>query len=141
MKPIEIYHPIDEEEYMNEKQIEYFRTLLLTWRNELLQAVTKARSGLQEKKEKSSDVFDVATNNTGFDLGIGDMRRVRRNLELIDIALTRIENGEYGYCDLTGNEIGIKRLLAQPTATLCTSVQEMLERNNQAGHGSRRISY
>lgn len=141
MEEITLYTPHENEEYMNPRQLHYFKTRLLNWQKKLHKAASAARSELKQGKESCADIFDLAANNTDFALGIGDIERNRKSLVQIDQALARIKSGEYGYCDLTGEEIGVKRLSAQPTATLCIEVQEMLERNNQITLNNRRFAY
>jgi DnaK suppressor protein len=125
------YQPTDEEEYMNPKQLDFFKALLLDMRRDLMSATDHAKNDLKEALLNTPDIFDVASKNAELALDIEDLERTRRSLEQIDKALSRINSGEYGFCDLTGEEIGIRRLQAQPVATLCIEVQEMLERNNQ----------
>lgn len=125
------YNPTENEEYMNPNQLHYFELKLLERRKELLSFSQESKNELKDKPGNAPDPFDVATRNTEFAMGVEDMERNRKSLITIDKALARINSGEYGYCDLSGEEIGIRRLQAQPTATLCVEVQEMLEKNSQ----------
>ncbi len=131
MQCIDTYQPTDHEEYMNPRQIEYFRNRLLSWRCELMSAAHSVKSDLKEQIVNTPDIFDIASKYNELDHDIKGMERARSRLTLIDKALEKINSGEYGYCELTGDEIGIGRLKAQPVATLCIEVQEMLEKNNR----------
>lgn len=133
------YKPTENEEYMNPSQLLYFRERLLNWRKELLSTTKSSRNDLKETNGQAPDLFDVASKNIDLAIDIEDMERRGRDIVLIDKALSRINSGEYGYCDLSGEEIGIRRLDAQPTATLCIQVQEMLERNSQMNRPCRPI--
>lgn len=135
------YRPTDEEEYMNPQQLDFFKNQLLIKRRELMNVTNSAKSDLKEALLNTPDIFDVASKNTELALDIEDMERTRKSLDLIDKALSKINAGEYGYCELTGEEIGIRRLEAQPVATLCIEVQEMLERNNQMAGPQRQTNY
>lgn len=125
------YTPSEDEEYMNENQLIYFKEKLLNMRHTLLEESTNIRQELKETWLNHPDVFDVATSQTGLASELNGFDRNRAQLSKIDRALLRIGSGEYGYCEMTGEEIGIKRLAVQPLATLCIDVQEMLERKNQ----------
>ena len=129
------YQPTDHEEYMNPRQVEYFRNRLLNWRYELMSSSHSVKSDLKESTVNTPDIFDVASKYHELEHDIKDMERARARLTLIDKALEKINSGDYGYCELTGDEIGIGRLQAQPVATLCIEVQETLEKNNrEIGH-------
>ena len=125
----ELYRPSDDKEYMSERQLSYFEKKLVQWKQELLSASMAARDGLKQTWVKAPDMFDVAAHNTGLAVDVKDMERTRHTLMLIDRALTRINTGEYGYCELTGEEIGIRRLQAHPAALYSIEGQEMLEQN------------
>lgn len=121
------YKPSEKEEYMNPMQIEYFRAKLVAWKEELL---TNSRDTLDHLKEENwhePDLNDRATieTDTSFELRTRD--RYRKLIDKIEEALQRIADGEYGYCEETGDEIGIKRLEARPVATLCIEAQERHE--------------
>lgn len=119
----------ENEEYMSENHLHWFKTRLHLWREELITGAREVRDGLKQSGWSEADMFDVEAKNRQFSSDIGTMARNREKLQMIDMALLRIESGEYGYCELTGKEIGLKRLMAQPTAMLCIDVQEMLERS------------
>lgn len=133
------YRPTEDEEYMNPNQLEYFKVRLLDWRRELLSFTESSRNELKEGNLNTPDLFDVASKNIELALDIDDMERKTKKLTLIDKALSRISCGEYGYCDLSGEEIGLRRLEVQPTANLCIEVQEMLERSQQVPGGYRQV--
>ncbi len=122
------YKPSDQEEYMNKKQLAYFKQRLLDWKEELKQESKITVEHLQKEQLREADLSDQATNEsvTAFELRTRD--RYRKLMSKIDSALNRIEEGEYGYCDETGDPIGIKRLEARPIATLSIEAQERHER-------------
>ena len=121
------YKPSENEEYMNPMQIEYFRQKLQAWKDELLSNSRETLDHLKEENWNESDPNDRATieTDTSFELRTRD--RYRKLIDKIDEALERIADGEYGYCEETGDEIGIKRLEARPVATLCIEAQESHE--------------
>ncbi len=121
------------EEYMNERQIEHFRTVLRTWKAELLEEASRTLSHMQDDAGNPSDQNDRATLEEEFNLELLTRERERKLIDKINEALTRLETGEYGYCASCGVEIGLKRLEARPTATLCIdckSLDEIRERQN-----------
>ncbi len=122
------YKPTDHEDYMNQKQLAYFKQRLLDWKEELKQESKITVEHLQKEQLREADLSDQATNEsvTAFELRTRD--RYRKLMNKIDSALNRIEEGEYGYCDETGEPIGIKRLEARPIATLSIEAQERHER-------------
>ncbi len=128
MKDIKQYIPCEDEEYMNQKQIQYFKDLLLQRRRELFCKSDVTKNTLKDQDLNAPDIFDVASKNIDLALDFEVIERNRQSLILIDKALAKINSGEYGFCELTGEEIGVKRLTAQPTATLCIEAKEMLER-------------
>ncbi|MCT4635117.1 MAG: RNA polymerase-binding protein DksA [Rickettsiales bacterium] len=118
------YKPSESEEYMNPMQLEYFRIKLNTWKNELLNNSSEALKHLQEENWHEPDLNDRANVeiNAAFELKTQD--RYRKLIEKIDSALERIENSEYGYCEETGEEIGVGRLEARPIATFSIDAQQ-----------------
>lgn len=125
------YIPSDDEPYMNPRQIEYFRRELVAWRENLLQESEKTLNKLKEDKERDIEAVDQGTNEsaTAFELRTRD--RYRKLIKKIERALERISNGTYGYCEETEEEIGIRRLLARPIATLSLEAQERHEREKK----------
>ena len=122
------YQPSPKEEYMSPKQLEYFRQMLLTWRAELLQESENTISHLKEENWQEPDINDRATLETDAALELRTRDRYRKLVNKIDSALSRVADGSYGYCDDTGEEIGLSRLDARPIATLTVEAQEKHER-------------
>jgi DnaK suppressor protein len=122
------YKPSPKEEYMSPMQLEYFRLKLLTWRGELLQESENTISHLKEENWQESDINDRATLETDAALELRTRDRYRKLVNKIDSALSRVADGSYGYCDETGEEIGLSRLEARPIATLTVEAQEKHER-------------
>ena len=130
------YKPTAKEDYMSPLQVEYFRRKLETWKKELLQESTETIQHLQAESWNEPDPSDQATivEQTGLELRTRD--RYRKLINKIDAALNRIDQGEYGYCEVTGDPIGIARLEARPIATMTIAAQEqheMEERLNMEG--------
>jgi len=122
------YKPSAKEEYMSAKQIEYFRVKLLAWRAELLEESESTISHLKEENWQEADINDRATLETDAALELRTRDRYRKLVNKIDSAISRIADGSYGYCDETGEEIGISRLEVRPIATLTIEAQEKHER-------------
>ena len=128
------YRPTEKEEYMSQKQLEYFRRKLLTWRNELVEESRETMSNLREEVRDVGDEAERATRETENSLELRTRDRYRKLIKKIDQALARVEDGTYGYCEETGEEIGLARLEARPIATLCLDAQERWElRQKQLG--------
>lgn len=128
------YKPRKNEKYMNPKQQEYFRQKLLTWRDELIEESRETISHLQSEVRDVGDEVERATRETENSLELRTRDRYRKLIRKIDKALTRIDEGDYGYCEETGEEIGLDRLEARPIATLCLDAQERWElRQKQMG--------
>lgn len=128
------YKPSKKEEYMCPEQQEYFRRKLLTWRDELIEESRETISNLREEVRDVGDEAERATRETENSLELRTRDRYRKLINKIDKALIRLDEGEYGYCDETGEEIGIDRLEARPIATLCLDAQERWElRQKQMG--------
>jgi DnaK suppressor protein len=122
------YQPSAKEDYMSDKQLEYFRQKLLNWRAELLQESENTISHLKEENWQEPDINDRATLETDAALELRTRDRYRKLVNKIDSALSRLADGSYGYCDDTGEEIGLFRLEARPIATLTVEAQEKHER-------------
>ncbi len=130
------YKPTQKEEYMSAKQLEYFRHKLLSWRDELVEESRETISNLQEEVRDVGDEAERATRETENSLELRTRDRYRKLIKKIDQALMRVDEGEYGYCEETGEEIGLARLEARPIATLCLDAQERWElRQKQMGDG------
>lgn len=124
------YTPCDREEFMNPKQLAYFRKKLLDWRDELLRESDETLSHLTEY-ENSSEPMDRANAESDRALELRARDRSRKLIGKIDAALERINTGDYGYCDVTGEEISLKRLMARPIATMTLEAQEKHEQNEK----------
>ncbi len=122
------YRPSDSEEFMNPMQTEYFRQKLLRWRGELVKEASGTLASLGEGGILEADITDRASVETDRALELRTRDRARKLIGKIDQALQRIENGSYGYCEETGEPIGLKRLEARPIATLSIEAQERHER-------------
>lgn len=121
------YKPEPSEAYMNERQIEHFRQILLAWKRELMEEVDRTVHHMQDEASNFPDPNDRATQESEFGLELRTRDRERKLLKKIDSALQRIEDGSYGYCEETGEEIGLRRLEARPVATLSVEAQERRE--------------
>ncbi len=122
------YVPTESESYMNAKQLEYFRQKLLAWRDELLKESQETIEHLKEEEWREADLADRASKETDAGVELRTRNRYLKLIAKIDSALKRIEDGEYGYCEETGEPIGIKRLEARPIATLTIEAQERHEK-------------
>jgi len=130
------YKPLKKEAYMCPEQVEYFRRKLVTWRDELVEESRETISNLQHEVRDVGDEAERATRETENSLELRTRDRYRKLINKIDKAINRLEEGEYGYCDETGEEIGLARLEARPIATLCLDAQERWElRQRQQGDG------
>jgi DnaK suppressor protein len=116
---------------MNERQRVYFRTKLLAWKEEILRQNRETLQGMHEETVQYADIADRATSETDRALELRARDRQRKLIAKIDAALARIEDGSYGYCEETGEPIGLKRLDARPIATLTVEAQERHERNER----------
>ncbi len=125
------YRPAEDEPFMNERQLEYFRRKLITWKNELMDESKHTIEGLQDSARSVPDIADRASEETDRALELRTRDRQRKLVAKIDAALRRIENGEYGYCEVTGDPISLKRLDARPIATMSLEAQERHERREK----------
>lgn len=123
-----LYKPTDKEEYMNELQLEYFKKKLLYWKDELKQESQLTVDHLQQENFREPDLNDLASKESETALELRTRDRYRKLMSKIDSALDRIDKGTYGFCDETGDPIGLKRLEARPIATLSIEAQERHER-------------
>lgn len=122
------YRPSDDEPFMGPEHVEYFRQKLLRWRTELLREADGTLASLSEGGIHEADVTDRASVETDRALELRTRDRARKLILKIDQALQRVENGTYGFCEDTGEPIGLKRLEARPIATLSIEAQERHER-------------
>ena len=127
----EDYTPADDEPFMNDRQLEYFRRKLLAWKNELLSDSKDTIEGLQDGTRNIPDIADRASEETDRALELRTRDRQRKLVTKIDAALRRIDEGEYGYCEVTGDPISLKRLDARPIATMSLEAQERHERREK----------
>ena len=128
------YKPLKKEKYMCPNHLEYFRQKLQNWREELIEESRETISHLQHEVRDVGDEAERATRETENSLELRTRDRYRKLIRKIDKALIRIEDGDYGYCEETGEEIGLDRLEARPIATLCLDAQERWElRQRQMG--------
>ncbi len=125
------YRPADDEPFMNERQLEYFRRKLLAWKAELMDDSRETIEGLQDSGRNVPDIADRASEETDRALELRTRDRQRKLVTKIDSALRRIDKGEYGYCEETGEPISLKRLDARPIATLSLEAQERHERRER----------
>lgn len=122
------YRPSEDEEYMSPVHLNYFKEKLLAWRRELVEKSLLFLEELKEYGNRTTDILDQGAKQTEIFADFSTREREARLLQEIDLALDRIEDGEYGYCEITGEEIGLKRLEAQPAAKRCIEAQEQFER-------------
>lgn len=125
------YRPTEKERFMNKKQLEYFRRKLLAWKADLLGETKETIEGMQDRTRAVPDVADRASEETDRSIELRTRDRQRKLVAKIDAALRRIEDGEYGYCEVTGNPISLKRLDARPIATMSLEAQERHERREK----------
>ena len=121
------YPEVEGEEYMNTKQVEHFRTILLKWRNQLMEDVDRTVHHMQDDATSFADPNDRATQEEEFTLELRARDRDRKLIRKISEALASLDSGDYGYCEGCGLEIGIRRLEARPTATLCIDCKTLDE--------------
>ncbi|MFM7333316.1 MAG: RNA polymerase-binding protein DksA [Tabrizicola sp.] len=125
------YRPAEDEPFMNDRQLEYFRRKLLVWKQELLDQSAETIDSLQESARNVPDIADRASEETDRALELRTRDRQRKLVAKIDAALRRIENGEFGYCEVSGEPISLKRLDARPIATMTLEAQEKHERREK----------
>ena len=125
------YRPAETEPFMNERQLEYFRRKLLVWKQELLDQSAETLDNLTDSARNVPDLADRASEETDRALELRTRDRQRKLIGQIDAAVRRIENGEYGYCEVTGEPISLKRLDARPIATMTLEAQERHERREK----------
>ena len=121
------YRPTDRESFMNPMQQEYFRQKLLKWKGELIEESNQTLQNMQEESLAQPDLADRATAETDRSLELRTRDRERKLLKKISQSLARLDSGDYGFCDETGEPIGLGRLIARPTATLSLEAQQRRE--------------
>jgi len=122
------YRPTEKEKFMSAKQKEYFRRKLLAWKEGILKEAAGTLETLQNESLKEPDIADRASSETDWSIELRARDRQRKLIGKIDAALRRIESGEYGFCEVTGERISLKRLDARPIATLSLEAQELHEK-------------
>jgi len=127
LRPFVPYEEKKGESYMNDSQKAHFRQLLLNWRSELMEEVDRTVSHMKDEAANFPDPADRASQEEEFSLELRTRDRERKLIKKIDSTLELIENDDYGYCDACGVEIGIRRLEARPTATLCVDCKTLAE--------------
>ena len=125
------YRPAEDEPFMNDRQLEYFRRKLLAWKDDLLSDSKETLADLANSTRNLPDMADRASEETDRALELRTRDRQRKLVSKIDAALRRIENGEYGYCEVTGEPISLKRLDARPIAIMTLEAQEKHERREK----------
>ena len=125
------YVPSDSEPYMSDPQLDYFRRLLMEWKKSILAAAADTLQQLQDGPIREPDLNDRASSETDWGIELRTRDRQRKLIAKIDSALRRIEEGEYGYCEVTGEPIGLGRLAARPIATMTVEAQEAHERREK----------
>jgi DnaK suppressor protein len=122
------------EKYMNKKQLEHFRSKLLSWREELMGEITRTVLQMRDEPDNPPDPNDRASQETDMSIELRNRDRERKLIKKIDEAIARIDSGDYGYCEVCGVEIGLERLEARPTAELCIDCKTLDEiREKQMG--------
>ena len=125
------YAPSDDEEYMSPRQQNYFRVLLLEWKKSILSAAENTLQSLQDGPIREPDLNDRASSETDWGIELRTRDRQRKLIAKIDAALRRIDDGEYGWCEVSGEPIGINRLIARPIATMTVEAQQAHERREK----------
>jgi DnaK suppressor protein len=128
---VESYRPSEDEDFMNSRQRDYFRRKLEAWKGEILRESRETLDNLQEESTNHPDMADRASSESDRALELRTRDRQRKLISKIDAALKRIEDGTYGYCEETGDPIGLARLDARPIATLSLEAQELHERREK----------
>lgn len=130
-EPEDGYRPSPDEPFMNERQQDYFRAKLVAWKDALLREGQGTLDTLQAEPLREPDITDRASSETDWSIELRTRDRQRKLISKIDAALRRIDDGEYGYCDVTGEPISLKRLEARPIATMTLEAQESHERQEK----------
>ena len=125
------YRPSDDEPFMNERQLAYFKHKLMAWREDILRESKGTVVNLKAETENHPDLLDRASSASDRALELRTRDRQRKLIAKIESALRRIDNGEYGWCEVSGEAIGINRLIARPIATMTVEAQEAHERREK----------
>ena len=132
---IEPYQPKKNEEYMSEGQLEHFRKILLAWKEELMSEVDRTLNTMQDENTALPDVNDRATQEEEFAIELRTRDRERKLIRKIEQSIEAIKNDDYGFCETCGIEIGLRRLEARPTATLCIDCKTLAEIKEKQNNG------
>ncbi len=130
------YRPTEDEEYMSDRQQEFFRDLLTAWKKSIHEAARGTLQQLQDGPLREPDMNDRASSETEWGIELRTRDRQRKLIAKIDSALRRIDQGEYGFCEVTGENIGLGRLIARPIATMTVEAQEAHERKEKISRDS-----
>lgn len=125
------YRPTEDEPFMNERQKSYFRAKLVAWKNDILREARETLDALQQENVNHPDLADRASSETDRAIELRARDRQRKLISKIDAALSRLDDGTYGFCEETGDPISLKRLDARPIATLSIEAQERHERREK----------
>ena len=125
------YRPSPDEPFMNERQLAYFRKKLMAWKDAIHREAQGTLSNLQSEPLREADLTDRASSETDWSIELRTRDRQRKLISKIEAALRRIDDGEYGYCEVTGEPISLGRLEARPIATMTVEAQERHERNEK----------
>ena len=125
------YYPGEDEPYMGEAQLEYFRRLLTEWKKSILSASSLTLQSLQDGPMREADLNDRASSETDWGIELRTRDRQRKLIAKIDAALRRIDEGDYGFCEVTGEPIGLGRLIARPVATMTVEAQQAHEKREK----------
>ena len=128
---IKEYRPSEDEPFMNPLQLAYFRKKLLDWKDDILREAKETLATLQKEPLQEADATDRASSETDWSIELRTRDRQRKLISKIDAALRRIDSGEYGFCEVTGEPISLKRLDARPIATMTVEAQERHERDEK----------
>ena len=131
------YRPAETEPFMNDRQLEYFRRKLLAWKDSLLEESRGTIEGMQDGARNIPDLADRASEETDRAIELRTRDRQRKLVAKIDAALRRVEDGSFGYCEVTGDPISLKRLDARPIATMSLEAQERHERKERVYRDDR----
>lgn len=129
------YQPTDGEEYMNDTQLAHFKQILLAWKSQLLEEAETTRSYIQDESTAMPDINDRATQEEEFALALRTRDRERKLIRKIDKSIAEIDNGDYGFCETCGIEIGLRRLEARPTASQCIDCKTLSEMKEKQALG------
>ena len=129
------YVPAKDEEYMSDAQLEHFKAILLDWKNQLIGEADRTKNYIQDESSAMPDINDRATQEEEFALALRTRDRERKLIRKIEQSIEAIKNDDYGFCETCGIEIGLRRLEARPTATLCIDCKTLAEIKEKQNNG------